>query len=172
MQPINDPKESKFPKRSGQENRPGASSWTNGRPWTPEEEDELREMASTQTIPTIAKSLGRSEMSVRLKLKSLHFEYQDLAGFKTKDLAAMISVTVRQVRRWRRKGYLVGINGRITEESFLKFCKTYSDKIPYRSLDVDAQLWLRGYGYKIKVSPRESVHPIAAASKRVENDHA
>jgi hypothetical protein len=107
-------------------------------------------MASTQTIPTIAKGLGRSEMSVRLKLKSLRFEYQDLAGFKTKDLAAMIGVTVRQVRRWRGKGYLGGVNGRITEESFVKFCKSHPDKIPYRSLDAGTQLWLRGYGYKIE----------------------
>jgi hypothetical protein len=80
-------------------------------------------MASTQTITTIAKGLGRSEMSVRLKMKSLRFEYQDLAGFKTKDIADMLGATVRQVRRWRRKGYLSGVNGRITEESLLKFCR-------------------------------------------------
>jgi hypothetical protein len=128
--------------------RARATSWTTGRPWTPEEVDELREMASTQTVPTIAKALGRSEMSVRLKLRNLRFEYQDLAGFKTKDLAEILTVTVRQIRRWRRKGYLGGVNGRITETSFMKFCKNHPDKIPYARLDVNTQLWLRGYGYK------------------------
>lgn len=150
---MSSPDESKFDNASrvegsSRKNASGSTSWTNGRPWTSEEEDELREIASTQTIPTIAKGLGRSEMSVRLKLKSLQFEYQDLAGFKTKDLADMLSVTIRQVRRWRRKRYLAGINGRITEESFAKFCKNHADKIPYRALKASVQLWLRSYGYK------------------------
>ena len=135
---------------SSRKNGARSNSWANGHPWTPAEEVELREMASTQTIPTIAKGIGRSEMSVRLKLKSIRFQYEDLAGFKTKDLADMLRVTVRQVRRWRRKGYLAGVNGRITEESFSKFCRTHPDKIPYRRLDADIQLWLRGYGYKVE----------------------
>jgi hypothetical protein len=150
---VSSPDESKFDSASrvegsSRKNAAGSTSWTNGRPWTSEEEDELREIASTQTIPTIAKGLGRSEMSVRLKLKSLRFEYQDLAGFKTKDLAEMLSVTIRQVRRWRRKGYLAGVNGRITEESFAKFCKNHAEKIPYRDLKASVQLWLRSYGYR------------------------
>ncbi len=155
------PAESKYDRNdqtrdSSGKNGAMSTSWTNGRPWTPKEEDELREMASTQTIPTIAKGLGRSEMSVRLKLKSIRFQYEDLAGFKTKDLADMLAVTVRQVRRWRRKGYLGGVNGRITEESFAKFCKTHADKIPYGRLSAATQLWLRGYGYKLVPSSRES----------------
>lgn len=126
-----------------------SSSWAKGRPWTREEEDELRELASTQTIPTIAKQLRRTETSIRLKLRGLRFEYQDLAGFKVKDLAALLSVTVRQVRRWREKRYLDGINGRITSESFAKFCKNHVGKIPYLQLDKNVQLWLWGFGYRM-----------------------
>lgn len=135
--------------RSPRSGGAGLSSWANGRPWTRDEEDELRELASTQTIPTIAKQLGRTETAVRLKLKSLRFEYHDLAGFKVKDLAALLGVTVRQVRRWREKRYLDGINGRITSESFAKFCKNHAEKIPYRQLDENVQLWLWGYGYRM-----------------------
>lgn len=125
-----------------------SSSWTNGRPWSRQEEDELREMASTQTISAIAKRLCRSEMSVRLKLKGLRFEYQDLAGFKAKDLAGMLGITIRQVRRWRQKGYIESISGRISEDSFAKFCRSHGEKIPYHQLDSTVQLWLREHGYR------------------------
>lgn len=125
-----------------------STSWTNGRPWTFEEVEELREMASTQTIPTLARHFGRSEKSVRAKLRSLRFEQHDLAGFKVKDLAAFLGVPVRRVRRWREKEYLRGVNGRITAESFEEFCKLYPEKIPYGKLDESVRLWLRGYGYQ------------------------
>jgi hypothetical protein len=111
-------------------------------------------------------------MSVRLKLKSLHFEYQDLAGFKTKDLAGLIDVTVRQVRRWRGKGYLRGVNGRIAEESFAKFCKSHPDKIPYHRLDARVQLWLRGYGYKVGASSGEPVRQIHPGQESANADRA
>ena len=127
--------------------KPSLTSWTNGRPWTAAEIEDLLDRASTPTIPTIARHLGRSEMAVRHKLRSLRGDFQDLAGFKTKDLAGMLQVTVRQVRRWRRKGYLDSVNGRITEESFARFCKKHAEKIPYDQLDADIRLWLRSYGY-------------------------
>jgi len=154
----------------------GSSSWANGRPWTREEEDELRELASTQTIPTIAKQLGRTETSVRLKLKSLRFEYHDLAGFKVKDLAALLGRTVRQVRRWREKRYLDGVNGRIISESFAKFCKNHGEKIPYCELDenVNCGFGATGVG-RMRSRPNDAaspqgvagrLHPSSACSRR------
>ncbi|MEP6963718.1 MAG: hypothetical protein ABI995_16695 [Acidobacteriota bacterium] len=128
--------------------RPVRSSWASGRPWTQVEEEKLQEAASSSTIQTIAKTLDRSETSVRLKLKSLGYDFRDLAGFKVKDLAEILKVTIRQIRRWRQKRYLRGINGRITEESFSNFCKTHPGKIPYADLGWDSQLWLRGFGYR------------------------
>jgi len=106
-------------------------------------------MASVHAIATIASLLGRSEMAVRLKLKSLNFEPHDLAGFKAKDLAELLHVTIRQVRRWRHKGYLVSVNGRITEESFSRFCRTHGDKIPKADIDDACRLWLRSYGFRM-----------------------
>jgi len=105
-------------------------------------------MASVHTLATIAALLDRSEMAVRLKLKSLNFEPHDLAGFKAKDLAELLHVTIRQVRRWRQKGYLVSVHGRITEESFSRFCRTHGDKIPVAEIDEACRLWLRGYGFR------------------------
>lgn len=87
-------------------------------------------------------------MAVRLKLKSLKFEHHDLAGFKVKDLAAMLQVTIRQVRRWRQRGYLASINGRITDDSFSRFCRFHANKIPYADLDDSTRLWLRGFDFR------------------------
>lgn len=144
---------------SSRPGRSSSSSWVSGRPWTRADEDELRDAASSQTIPTIAKHLGRSETSVRLKLRNLGYDFRDLAGFKVKDLAGMLGVTIRQVRRWRQKGYLRGVNGRITEESFARFCRTHAQKIPYDTLGWDVQLWLRSFGYRTQVPLGVAVAP-------------
>jgi DNA-binding CsgD family transcriptional regulator len=124
-----------------------ASSWHNGRGWTPAEIEELLNLSSTQTIRTIARRLGRTEKSVRRKLEQMGRTQELLTGFKTKDLARDLQVSVRQVRRWRARGYLDCVAGRITEESFEKFCRNHPEKIPYRQLSREMQLWLDGYGY-------------------------
>jgi DNA-binding transcriptional MerR regulator len=124
-----------------------ASSWHNGRGWTPAEIEELLNLSSTQTIRTIARKLGRTEKSVRRKLEQLGRTQELLTGFKTKDLARDLQVSVRQVRRWRARGYLDCVAGRITEESFEKFCRNHPEKIPYRQLSREIQLWLDGFGY-------------------------
>lgn len=102
---------------------------------------------SNQSIRTIARNLGRTEKSVRRKLEQLGRTQELLTGFKTKDLAHDLQVSLRQVRRWRVKGYLESVGGRITEESFEKFCRNHPDKIPYRQLSREIQLWLDGFGY-------------------------
>ena len=124
-----------------------ASSWHNGRGWTLAEIEELLNLSSTQTIRTIARKLGRTEKSVRRKLEQLGRTQELLTGFKTKDLARDLHVSVRQVRRWRARGYLDCVAGRITEESFEKFCRNHAEKIPYRQLSREIQLWLDGFGY-------------------------
>lgn len=71
-----------------------------------------------------------------------------LAGFKTKDLANDLQVSIRRVRRWRAKGYLECVSGRITEDSFERFCRNHPDKIPYRQLSRETQRWLDSFGYQ------------------------
>lgn len=124
------------------------SSWLTGRPWSDAEEEELLDLVSEQSIANVATVLDRSEAAIRKKLRQLRERDDVLGGFKAKDLAALLNVTVRQIRRWRSKGYLHGINGRITEESFSQFCKKHPDKIPFESLDGDAKLWLASFGFR------------------------
>ncbi len=70
-----------------------------------------------------------------------------LSGFKAKDLVALLTVSPRQVRRWRERDYLKSVAGRITEQSFQRFCQERPDRIPYESLDRTTQRWLRDLGY-------------------------
>jgi hypothetical protein len=134
-------------KTGAEANGSRASSWHNGRGWTPSEIEELLNLSSTQTIRTIARKLGRTEKSVRRKLEQLGRTQELLTGFKTKDLARDLQVSLRQVRRWRARGYLDCVAGRITEDSFEKFCRNHPEKIPYRQLSREMQLWVEGFGY-------------------------
>ena len=134
-------------RRVGNCNGSRYSSWQSGREWGTGELERLLNLASSQTIPTIAKQLGRSEKSVRRKLDQLGRTPGMLTGFKSKELADSLQVSIRQIRRWRSKGYLECVSGRITEESFEKFCRNHAEKIPYRQLNRDMQLWLDSFGY-------------------------
>jgi hypothetical protein len=124
-----------------------STSWQTGRKWNASDVERLLNMSGSQTVPTIARQMGRSEKSVRRKLEQLGRTGGVLAGFKSKDLAHDLQVSVRQIRRWRRRGYLECMSGRITEESFEKFCRDHPDKIPYRQLSHETQLWLESFGY-------------------------
>lgn len=124
------------------------SSWLTGRPWSDAEEETLLDLVSERPITDIAALLDRSETAVRMKLRQLRERGDALGGFKAKDLAAFLNVTVRQIRRWRTKGYLRGMNGRITEDSFSQFCKKHPDKIPFASLEEHVKLWLESVGFR------------------------
>jgi hypothetical protein len=123
------------------------SSWSTGRPWTEDDVELLCEMISEFPIVEIAARLNRSEASIRTKVKAIRRCEDNLGGFKSKDLADLLGVSIRQIRRWREKGYLSGVNGRITEASFSKFCRTHWDKIEFDGLSPEVKVWLRDLGY-------------------------
>lgn len=147
---------------------------TNGRrstprPWDRAEEATLRDMVGTQSIPTVARCLRRTPKAVRSKLQRMETPQEDLAGFKGKDLVNWLNVTPKQVRRWREKGYLRSVAGRITEESLEAFCQDHPEKIPYHELSEHVQLWLRDLGYPAVdgISPRELANKLNVSRRRV-----
>ena len=123
------------------------SSWQHGRSWSRDDEMRLLDMSISQSIATIARQLGRSTKSIRRKLESLGRSPDTLSGFKCKDLADTLKVSLRQLRRWRARGYLDCVAGRITEDSFERFCRQHPDKIPFGDLDRNTQNWLDSFGY-------------------------
>ncbi len=147
---------------------------TNGRrstprPWGGTEEASLLDMVSTQSIPTVARCLRRTPKAVRSKLQRMGAPLEDLAGFKGKDLVNWLNVTPKQVRRWREKGYLRSVAGRITEESLEAFCRDHPEKIPYHELSEHVQLWLRDLGYPAVegIPPRELAAKLNVSRRRV-----
>lgn len=147
---------------------------TNGRrstprPWGGTEEASLLDMVSTQSIPTVARCLRRTPKAVRSKLQRMGTRMEDVAGFKGKDLVNWLKVTPKQVRRWREKGYLKSVAGRITEESLEAFCRDHPEKIPYHELSEHVQLWLRDLGYPAVegISPRELALKLNVCRRRV-----
>jgi hypothetical protein len=94
---------------------------------------------------------------------------EDVAGFKGKDLVNWFKVTPKQVRRWREKGYLRSVAGRITEESLEAFCRDHPEKIPYHELSEHVQLWVRDLGYPAVegISPRELAVKLNVSRRRV-----
>ncbi len=147
---------------------------TNGRRCTPRawgraEETTLLDMVGTQSIPTVARCLRRTPKAVRSKLQRMGAPLEDLAGFKGKDLINLLNVTPKQVRRWREKGYLKSVAGRITEESLEAFCRDHPEKIPYHELSEHVQLWLRDLGYPAVegISPRELAGKLCVSRRRV-----
>ncbi len=139
------------------------------RPWGGIEEASLLDMVSTQSIPTVARCLRRTPKAVRSKLQRMGAPLADLAGFKGKDLVNLLNVTQKQVRRWREKGYLRSVAGRITEESLEAFCRDHPEKIPYHELSEHVQLWLRDLGYPAVegISPRELAVKLNVSRRRV-----
>jgi len=133
--------------RSDAGQRLRVSSWSTGRPWTDDDVELLCEMISELPIIEIAARLNRSEASIRTKVKAIRRCEDNLGGFKSKDLADLLGVSIRQIRRWREKGYLAGVNGRITEASFGKFCRTHWDKIAFDQLSKEVKVWLLDLGY-------------------------
>ena len=147
---------------------------TNGRrstprPWGGNEEASLLDMVGTQSIPTVARCLRRTPKAVRSKLQRMGTRLEDVAGFKGKDLVNWLKVTPKQVRRWREKGYLRSVAGRITEESLEAFCRDHAEKIPYHELSEHVQLWLRDLGYPAVngISPRELAVKLNVSRRRV-----
>ena len=60
----------------------------------------------------------------------------------------MFSVPPARVQYWVSEKLLLTKGGRITDSSLSKFLADYPEKIPFESLRLDMQNWLKEMGYK------------------------
>jgi len=95
----------------------------------------------------IAARLGRTVTAVRKRLRALDYTAESLGGFKVKDIADMFRVPPGRVQYWVAEKLLLTKGGRITDSSVSKFLTDHPEKIPFESLSVDMQNWLREMGY-------------------------
>lgn len=87
------------------------------RPWTPYEERKLWELAGYETAAKIGERLGRSEVAVRFRLKSLGLSVKVKDGWSFRALQEMLHVGPSKLRRFIAQGLLRVRDPRITAES-------------------------------------------------------
>jgi hypothetical protein len=116
--------------------------------WTDADENHLLwSIDSNASLALIAERLGRSLAAVRKRLRSLDYTAESLGGYKVKDVAEMFGVPPARVQYWVAEKLLLTKGGRITDSSVSKFLANNPEKIPFESLKVDMQDWLRENGY-------------------------
>ena len=121
------------------------------RNWTQADIDHmLWAIDSNASLALIAERLGRTVGAVRHKLQALGYAVESFGGYKAKEVAEMLSVSVGRVRYWVAEEFLLTRGGRITESSFSKFLAEHPKKIPFDSLKPEMQLWLREMGYPVE----------------------
>jgi hypothetical protein len=116
--------------------------------WTAADENHLLwSIDSNASLALIAERLGRTVAAVRKRLRDLDYTAESLGGFKVKDVADMFGVPPARVQYWVAEKLLLTKGGRITDSSVSKFLADHPEKIPFESLSVDMQNWLREMGY-------------------------
>lgn len=116
------------------------------RRWDEKLDEALRELADC-TLDTIARRLGRSPKAILARVRRLGFDATFFGGQKSKDLMRYLNVSESQIKSWVRLGWLRRRNRRITDDSLAQFCREHSELIPFESLSVEAQNWIRSLGY-------------------------
>jgi hypothetical protein len=118
------------------------------RPWSLDDLNLLlHSIGGRSSIASLAALLKRSENSVRSKLRQLNYSIDDFDGYRPKDLANRLGVSVRQVRYWVESGLLSTLHHRITEESFVGLLRTRPELVPVDGLPPETREWLRSLGY-------------------------
>ena len=110
----------------------------------------LGALGADATIESIAVRTGHSVKSVRAKIARLDYEVHEVHGFSVftvNDVAALLRVTPRQVRRWKEQGWLNTRNRKITEECLGQFLRAHPDRIPFDSLERESQVYLVDLGF-------------------------
>ncbi len=119
------------------------------RPWSDTEVNHLLwSLDGNASLELIARRLGRTVASVRKKLEDLGYTAESLGGYKVKEVAEMVSVPPARVQYWVTEKLLLTKGGRITESSFSKFLADHPKKVPFETLGLDMQSWLRDMGYR------------------------
>jgi hypothetical protein len=109
--------------------------------WTAEEIEILGESAGVLSKAAIARKLRRSYWSVKAELSKLHLSSQVREGYSQTDVAYLLGVGPRSVRKWVARGWLRTERGRITEASMLKLIREHPEE--YRLNRVD-EAWFKG----------------------------
>jgi hypothetical protein len=110
----------------------------------------LGALGADATIESIATRTGHSVKSVRAKLARLDYHVDEIHGFEAStvhDLAELLLVSQRQIRRWKERGWLQTKDRKITEECLGQFLRAHPDQIQFDRLPRGVQASLVGLGF-------------------------
>jgi hypothetical protein len=94
-------------------------------PYTPQEEQYLRESAEIIPLVTIARVLGRSSQCLRAKLSKMGLSSKcEREGLNQKEFAELMGVRPPTVRHWVQRGHLRMFDERITGTAVREFLQT------------------------------------------------
>jgi len=107
--------------------------------------------------------------AVRGKLARLSYTAAELrsVSYTADEVATMLNVTARQVRRWKENGWLQTTRRRITDKDLAGFIKDHHELIPYDLVPREFQVPLLDLGY-----PAPEAQQFQAAVKSILNDVA
>jgi hypothetical protein len=115
----------------------------------------LGSLGADATIESVAVRTGHTVKSVLAKLARLGYRVQEVPGFAVftiDQLSALLHVTLRQVRRWKEKGWLHSEDRRITERDLGRFLREHADGVDFESLPRETQVYLVDLGYPCEES--------------------
>jgi len=93
-------------------------------PYTPQEEQYLRDNAEIITLEKIAKVLGRSCQCLRAKLSRMGLSSKcEREGLNQKEFAQLMGVRPPTVRHWIQRGHLRMFDERITGTAVREFLR-------------------------------------------------
>jgi len=110
----------------------------------------LGALGADATIESIALRTRHSVQAVRAKIARLDYGLDEIHGFAVftvSELAELLKVTSRQIRRWKERGWLETKGRRITEKCLGQFLRDHSDRIPFETLRREDQIYLLDLGF-------------------------
>jgi hypothetical protein len=133
-------------------------------PWSQTDVNHLLwSIDSNASLSLIAERLGRTVPAVGKKLRDCGYTAESLGGYKVKEVADMFAVPPARVQYWVAEKLLLTKGGRITESSFSKFLADHPQKIPFETISVDMQNWLREMGYP---ADEDEANAVSAGGRR------
>ncbi len=135
------------------------------KPWTEQQTQTLLGMVGSDlTDKIIVERTEHSIKAARAKLRLLGYAASELrsVAYTVAELAQMLQVSARTIRRWKENGLLKTTRCRISELNLQEFIKAHPALIPFGVLDLCKRVWLMGLGY-----PAPGTRKFHAATKAI-----
>ena len=109
--------------------------------WSAAEINMVRENLGVLSKASLARKLGRSYYSIKALCSRLNLSSRITEGYSHSELAELLGVNPKTVRKWVENGWLFVRSGRISEQSTERFLKSYPEEYDLRRVDA---AWFKG----------------------------